>query len=179
MKFIYLSFMLVLLSVLDCSAQNCFNEFDNVVSDVACVDYSMGFDVNVMAAKIGSPNQPLFTTTTNEGFTKLAPSWFMMDKSGKLFNIHQYGFKTDNDLNIVVVYKVLVKDKSIEAAITIEGKPVYHGITNLSIDKYGYYRTPDLNGGFDFKSSGLLIVLNDKSQLVCFAFGGYVVYLKN
>jgi hypothetical protein len=110
-------------------SQDCFNENDSIVSSLACVDANATFDMNYQAAIINNPSQPKFVVFDGS-LNHAIPSWYMMDKKGNFFNIHQYGF-TVNDIHIIITYKILKIFELADVAIVINGKPFYHKISYI------------------------------------------------
>lgn len=163
MAFLCLSFAIA------AKSQNCFGTEGSIVASLACANATMGFDVSEKAAEYGSSQKYKFTYQMGESTEVPLPSWYMMDKSGKAFNIHQYGFKAGgNEINIV--YKIITRYTDADVAIVIEGKPVFHHIVSMSADKGNGMRTISGSGTYGEEKVRFELVLFD-SDLAGFKFG--------
>jgi len=166
MKKVLLCLLLASLAI-SAKSQNCFNEYDNNVSALACVDAVATFEMNYYAAIIKQPQQDRFALYLNDKNYPLQ-SWHMMDRSGPDFNIHQYGFK-DGDVNVIVVYKIVKRYTVADIAIIVAGQPYYHN-TNASI-----YTNPkdDLHD-----IEGIASIGNKKSSFIIIMDGSDIVSVK-
>lgn len=155
-------------------SQECFNE-NSTVAKLACADAQMTFDLNKTASEVKYAPKLTFAYINDDGKNLVIPSWFMMEKSGKLFNIHQYGFKK-GDTEMVVVYKILEKNSQAEVAIMVANSPFYHGVLSLSKNQ-GVFTTSEVEGTFNGYPLKFMLILNNQSQLQAFALGGNVYSL--
>jgi len=174
----YILFVAIILAAIKTHAQNCFNEYDNTVSSLACVDYQAGFEINKTAALYSNPNQPTYTTTDDNNFTKGVDCWYMMDRSGNFFNIHQYGFKSVEGSEIVIAYKIMQKNVKAELAIVVNGQPYFHGIVVLSDNGHNIYKTGSILGQYSYTNSSFILALDENSRLFGYGIGGFIVTLR-
>lgn len=128
MKIIYLGIILSSITI-TVKSQDCFNEFDSTVASVTCINSEAEFEMMRQFAVISNPSQSTFTMI-EDNIKNIIPSWDMIGKKGKFFNIHQYCF-TKRGLNIYISYKIIKFKKIAELAIVIGKEPFYHSIVAI------------------------------------------------
>lgn len=133
MKFL-LSFLVGLLIYSSAKSQDCFGEFESNVSSIACINYELGFELSKNGAIASETPQPFFAVNNSHGSRDRIQSFYMIDKKGTFFNIHQHGFKV-GDMIIEVDYKIVSLNRLVDLAIVIDGQPVFHKIADIS-EKY-------------------------------------------
>jgi hypothetical protein len=128
---------LLCLMAFNAKSQNCFNEYNNTVSSLACVNSQAGFDINQYAAAIYQA-QDKFASVKDEINYPIG-SWNLLQREGNFSNIHQYGFKKDQ-LDIIITYKIINTFTLADLAIVVAGQPFYHSQININTDlQYGWH----------------------------------------
>jgi hypothetical protein len=157
MKRIFFAFIILVLPVC-VKSQNCFGEFNNSVSALACVDAQATFDMNYRASIIIHPYQDRYAFYQNE-VNYPVKSWYITDE--KYYNINEYGFKNEA-LDIIVVYQVIHQTNKVEIAIMLDGLPFYHGILDLSFK----HEWIDISGSSTFTGQPIPFLVSFKNDKI-------------
>jgi hypothetical protein len=171
MKNLYLCLMLALLAF-NAKSQNCFGEYDNIVSSLVCVNAKGGFDIMSQTALIENPTQKKFAIT-NTNDKEYIPSFYMMESSGDFSNIHQYGFQCKG-FEIYLTYKIVQRYTNAELAFVIANYPAFHKVVNIETEPKNGYHTITGNYRFQNKDYSFAIIL-DGSDLVAVSMGSIFI----
>ncbi len=133
MKQITLVALICLMSI-TCKAQDCFGEYNSIVSASACINAQGGFPIMEKYASMMNPSQFKFAETNENGVQRTyCLSAYYYDKSGPFSNIYQYIIISKNK-TILISYRFIERYKTMEVAILMDNYPSFHKTVNIQTE---------------------------------------------